>query len=53
MVINATAETLQLFDMQDDPQELENLAGRADMGELEQELKERILMWRLATETVQ
>jgi arylsulfatase len=53
LVINAQADTLQLFDMQDDPQELQNLAGREDMTDLERDLKERIFRWRLTTETDQ
>jgi len=53
MVINEEAETLQLFDMRDDPNELRNLAGRQDMQEIEQELKARIFAWRLQTETIQ
>ena len=53
LVINAEADTLQLFDMQEDPQELQNLAGREDMTDLERDLKERIFRWRLETETVQ
>jgi hypothetical protein len=53
MVISAMTETLQLFDMQKDPRELRNLAGREDMMNLEQQLKGAILTWRLETETVQ
>jgi len=53
MVINDSAETLQLLDMQEDPKELENLANREDMRELERELRDRIFKWRLQTETVQ
>jgi choline-sulfatase len=53
MVIDANAETLQLFDMQEDPNELVNLAGREDMSDVEGGLKGRIFKWRLQTETVQ
>jgi len=53
LLIDGNAETLQLFDMQEDPHELLNLANREDMRELERELKERIFQWRLQTETVQ
>ncbi|MBL7076217.1 MAG: sulfatase-like hydrolase/transferase [Kiritimatiellae bacterium] len=51
MVINVEAETLQLFDMQKDPRELQNLAGRGDMSDLERDLKDRIFRWRLETGT--
>ncbi len=53
MVIGENAETLQLFDMREDPKELQNLTGREDMRDLECELKDRIFKWRLQTETVQ
>jgi choline-sulfatase len=53
MVVNARSEVLQLFDMQEDSPELVNLAGRPDMAGVEQELEQRILRWRLATETDQ
>jgi arylsulfatase A-like enzyme len=53
MVINAKAETLQLFDMQHDPRELQNLAGREEMVALERDLKDKIFKWRLETETNQ
>jgi len=53
MLINQQLETLQLFDMVDDPDELQNLAGREDMAATESELTARILVWLLQTATVQ
>lgn len=53
MLIDGNAETLQLFDMHADRSELLNLAGREDMAEVQQDLKNRLLKWRLQTETVQ
>jgi choline-sulfatase len=53
MVVEDTGEALQLFDMEQDPKELENLAGREDMRSRETDLRCRMLDWRLATETDQ
>ena len=53
MVIDAEANTLQLFDLMADPQEMTNLAGRQDARDVETQLREQILRWRLATEWLQ
>ena len=53
MVVGDHGETLQLFDMREDPRELVNLAGRDDMAEVERTLKDRILEWKLTTDTEQ
>jgi arylsulfatase A-like enzyme len=53
MLINQKQETLQLFDMVNDPDELQNLAGREDMATTEAALKARILTWLMQTTTVQ
>ena len=42
-----------LSDLDSDPLELVNLAGRPEVCEVECELQERIYAWRLQTETVQ
>ncbi len=49
-MINDRGETLQLFDMEVDPRELLNRAGRDDRVGLERALKARLLQWRLQTE---
>jgi len=53
MVLDEQANTLQLFDLAADPAEVLNLAGREDARPVEAQLRERILAWRLRTETVQ
>ncbi len=53
MIIKNDSTTLQLFDMVQDPNELANLAGRADMAAIEQELKRKIFQWRLKTDIPQ
>jgi len=53
LVMDSNAEALQLFNMQEDPLELLNLAGREDMLPVELELRQRILKWRLETDNVQ
>lgn len=53
LLADNNAETLQLFNLLEDPKELLNLAGREDMLPVELELRERILKWRLETENVQ
>ena len=41
--LNADGQVYMLFDVQNDPQERENLAGRADMRHVEEGLRLRIL----------
>ena len=40
----------QLFNLEDDPRELKNLSGAADVAELERDLHNRLLDWMIETE---
>lgn len=51
MVIDEEDRTLQLFDMEADPQEFRNLAGSGGHAEIERDLRLRILRWHLQTPT--
>jgi arylsulfatase A-like enzyme len=48
-VYHPEREIQQLFNLHDDPQELENLAGTQEA--LERRLRERLLDWLISTET--
>ncbi len=50
LVIESSGQPLQMFDLANDPQELVNLAGRADQAAPEAALRARLLQWRLQTE---
>ncbi len=49
MVVDGAGRTLKLYDMQEDPTESRNLAGRPDMDATVAALRERMLLWHLAT----
>lgn len=53
MVVDRHANVLQLFDIQNDPRELVNLAGRDDAASTVHDLQARILRWRLETDVPQ
>jgi choline-sulfatase len=51
LVVDADGNALQLFDMEADPQEMENLVGRPEHAATERELREALLGWHLRTGT--
>ena len=53
MVVDRHANVLQLFDLQDDPNEFTNLAGRGDQEQTVNDLQTCILRWRLETDVAQ
>jgi len=53
MVLDSNGDMLKLYDMQDDPREEANLAGRNDVETIVAELRDRVLQWLLATQVRQ
>ena len=50
MVLNSAGDVLKLYDMQDDPGEVDNLVGADGTKPVVAELRERMLTWLLATQ---
>ena len=53
LVVDCHANVLQLFDVQNNPHEFLNLAGREDTASTVHDLQSRILRWRLETDIPQ
>jgi len=51
--LNRAGETIMLYDMAEDPEERNNLAGKADARGIEARLRGRLLRWLLETATDQ
>jgi len=53
MAVDRAGDTLLLYDMQSDPAERNNLAGKPELADIEKRLKLRMLAWLLHTRTDQ
>ncbi len=53
LVVDAAGEALELYDMDEDPGETQNLVGHKDGEEIARRLKERLLRWELETRSDQ
>lgn len=51
-VLDAQGRGFQLFDLEADPQERNNLVGHPDYGAVERDLRERVLTWLVTTQVV-